>query len=400
MSVNDLTFNQLSTVLNSIVSQATGQTSIAITDTSSFVSVAQLGLKAGYDPLTTAISQVLSRTIFSVRPYKRKLGNLEVSNQKYGNIVRKINMLDSAFEDDERMTLTDGQSVDMYKVKKPQVQQTNFYGENIYQKHVTIYKDQLDCAFSSPDEFASFISLVMSNANDMIEQAHETTARMTLVNLIGGVIGIANAPQIVHVLTEYKAASGNTALTAANIFSADNIEKFTKWFYARVATVSDFLTERTKLYHQTLSGKTIMRHSPKSKQRLYTYSPLLNQIETSVLSSVFHDERLKLEVSERLNFWQSMDGTTLGSSNINTMEVLVTPSYTDSSTGEVVRGMPVSKPIIGVLMDSETAGYTVVNQWAQATPFNAAGGYFNQYWHFTDRYWNDFTENCVVFVLD
>mgnify|MGYP003293547860 CR=1 FL=1 len=56
MAVNELSFNQLSTVLADIVSQATGQAQITPTDTSSFVSVAQAGLLAGYDPLMTAIS--------------------------------------------------------------------------------------------------------------------------------------------------------------------------------------------------------------------------------------------------------------------------------------------------------------------------------------------------------
>ena len=37
MAANDLSINQLSTVLNSIHSQATGKTAIAATDTSSFV---------------------------------------------------------------------------------------------------------------------------------------------------------------------------------------------------------------------------------------------------------------------------------------------------------------------------------------------------------------------------
>ena len=74
---NTLTIDQASTVLNAIVAQATGNTAIATADTKDFVTVAQTGLLAGYDPLLAAISQVLSRTIFSVRPYTRKFKSLE-----------------------------------------------------------------------------------------------------------------------------------------------------------------------------------------------------------------------------------------------------------------------------------------------------------------------------------
>ena len=68
MAVNNLDFNQLATVLNSIVKQATGQTTLTATTTSEFVSIGTLALEAGYDKLATGISQVLQRTIFSTRP--------------------------------------------------------------------------------------------------------------------------------------------------------------------------------------------------------------------------------------------------------------------------------------------------------------------------------------------
>ena len=60
-----LTFNQLATVLNAINAQMTGTTGAAAIDTASFVRQAETMLRTGYDPLTTAISQVLTKTIFS-----------------------------------------------------------------------------------------------------------------------------------------------------------------------------------------------------------------------------------------------------------------------------------------------------------------------------------------------
>ncbi len=137
MAANDLSFNQISAILNGIVSQATGKTNIAPVNTNQFITVAQAVLKMGYDPLVNSISQVLSRTIFSTRPYSRKFDGIEYSQQKWGNMVRKINFVDGEFEDDDRLPLTEGASVDPYVVRKPNVLQTNFYGANMYQKHWT-----------------------------------------------------------------------------------------------------------------------------------------------------------------------------------------------------------------------------------------------------------------------
>lgn len=388
MAANDLTINQISTVLGEIVGQATGSKPMAVTDTASFVTVAQIGLKTGYDTLATAISQVLSRTIFSTRPYNRKFGGLEVSNQRYGNHVRKLSPIDKAPEDDERYSLTEGGAIDHYKVSKPLVQQTNFYGANTYQRHLTTYRDQLDMALQSPDEFSSFLSMTLTNVSDMIEQDHENTARATVANLIGGAIDLAGS-NVVHCLTEYNAITSGT-YTAETVLNPETIAGFAKYLVARINTIAKMLTERSNVFHQTIDDKIVMRHTPVDRQKAYIFTDYLSKVYANVFSTVFNENYLKIADTEEVNFWQSIK--TPGSIN-------VTPAYTDS-TGAVVKGKAVNKPILAVLFDEEAAGYTVVNQWTQNTPVNAAGGYYNTYWHFTDRYWNDFTENHVVFVLD
>lgn len=398
---NDLSFNQLSTVLTEIVSQATGQKALAPVDTSTFVTVAQKALKTGYDPLTSAISQVLSKTIFSVRPYTRKFKGLNVSNQRYGNHVRKLLTIDKPFEDDDRLKLTDGESIDQYKVNKPKVLQTNFYGANQYQKSVTIYKDQLDCAFSSPDEFASFISMIMQNASDMIEQAHEETARATINNLITGIYTAEVLDQstsakanggkrAVNLLKLYNQMNGSS-LKVEDVFKTANFESFVKFAFSTINTIADLMTDRNTLFSSQLTDYTIIRHTPKDRMKFYLYTDLVNKINSEVYSTVFNPDFLKLVDFERVNFWQSA----LDPSSINNKPVVLKKDGTLSSGAVEVS----ISNVFGVLFDEEAAGYTTVNEWSQPSPFNARGGYYNQFWHFTDRYWNDFTENAVIFYL-
>lgn len=392
MAVNDLTFNQLSTVLNSIVQQATGKQAQQVTNTAEFVSVAQTALKTGYDPVLQAISQVLSRTIFSIRPYTRKFGGLMVSNQQFGNIVRKLNIADKDWEKDSRFELTDGSSVDMYKVNKPNILQTNFYGANVFEKSLTIFKDQLDCAFSSPDEFGRFVTMTMTNASDMIEQAHENLARATLANFIGGKIS-GDTASVIHLLTEYNTITGlETPLTAETVYQPANFKPFMQWVYSRVASLSSLMTERTQKFHINVTGKEISRHTPVNKQKVYLYAPARYQTETMVLADVYHDNFLRMADNETVNFWQSIDKPDA---------INVQPVYLQTDGTLKTDGTPVNKTgIFGVMFDEEAAGYTVVNQWSAPTPFNVKGGYSNIFWHFTDRYWNDFTENGVVLLLD
>lgn len=387
--MNDLSFTQISTLLNSIYEQAVGRKGITPTNNGEFVSVAQTTLLSGYDNVINAISQVLSRTIFSIRPYYRKLAGMQVSQQRYGNHIRKLQALDIQLEDDQRQPLEDGTSVDMYTINKPKVVQTNFYGQSAYQAHITIFRDQLDVAFSSAEEFGRFISMIMTNIQNQIEQYHEGMARGALANLIGGTIAIGNQPQIVHLLSEYNAQSGSK-LTATTLYQPDNYSAFTRWSYAKVASVASMLTERSDVYHQNLTDKPIPRHTPYAQQKTYLYAPNRYNIEAMVLADTYNINFLKMSENETLNYWQSIetpDSISVTATFMNKAGTLETATVDQSN-------------IYGITFDEEAAGYTVVNQWSASTPFNAAGGYTNMYWHFTDKYWNDFTENAVVYLLD
>lgn len=392
MAVNDLTITDVGTILTSIAKQATGASVLSVNNTKDFITVAQTTLKVGYDPLIASISQVLSKTIFSVRPYYRKFAGINVSNQQFGNITRKLNISDKDWETDERLPLTDGASVDMYKVIKPSILQTNFYGANKYQRHITIFKDQLDTAFSTPDEFGRFVTMVMQNATDVIEQGHETLARSVIANFIGGILADeGNKARTIHLLTEYNELTGQT-LTAETVYQPNNFANFMKFVAARVKSLSAMFTERTQLYQTQVTGKPITRHTPYRNQKLYLYSPTQYLTETTVLSDIYNDQYMKLMDFERVNFWQ----------NPNSPDALnVMPIYLKSDGTLTSPTAAVNEPhVFGVLFDDEALGYTVVNQWSATTPFNAAGGYSNVYYHFTDRYWNDFTEKGVVLLLD
>lgn len=406
MAVNDLTITDVGTILTSIAKQATGASTLSVNNTKDFITVAQTTLKVGYDPLIASISQVLSKTIFSIRPYYRKFAGINVSNQQFGNITRKLNISDKDWETDERLPLTDGASVDMYKVIKPSILQTNFYGANKYQRHITIFKDQLDTAFSTPDEFGRFIIMVMQNATDVIEQAHETLARSVIANFIGGILAdkdnrtrepepsypdASYGTRTIHLLTEYNELTGQT-LTAETVYQPDNFGNFMKFVVARIKSLSAMFTERTQLYQTQVTGKPITRHTPYRNQKLYLFSPTQYLTETAVLSDLYNDQYMKLMDFERVNFWQ----------NPNSPDALnVMPIYLKSDGTLTSPTAAVNEPhVFGVLFDDEALGYTVVNQWSATTPFNAAGGYSNVYYHFTDRYWNDFTEKGVVLLLD
>ena len=55
--------------------------------------------------------------------------------------------------------------------------------------------------------------------------------------------------------------------------------------------------------------------------------------------------------------------------------------------------------ILAVLYDRDALGLYKKDSWNSTTPFNSAGGYYNTYYHHKELYFNDLSENFVVFVI-
>lgn len=406
----NLSVDDIAVVANAVFSQSLGNAAASV-NYSDFVACADLTLKSGnYDPFNTALQQVLSRTIFSVRPYNAKFNALMKDDIQWGNHVRKLQVLEGdAVQKDGSFFKADGtylvdtmdeypdgvaDGVDQWKIKAPAVLQTNFYGQQTYQKHLTVWRHQLNTALSGPGEFGNFLTMVMTNASDQLEQTREGLRRGALLNLIGGTIANNQGPQVRHLLTEYNTATGLT-LTATTVMQPANYKAFIQWAYAEISDASNKLTDRTQIYHvnpvKDEKDLIIARHTPKGLQHLYMLSKFAVQSEMMALADIFHDGKLSIGSYEEVNFWQTPANPRIINGTVNRLA----PGASAITTGTVN-----NSTVIGVLFDDESVGVNQTNQVATNTPLNAKGLYTNYYWTETARWWNDNTENVVVFCLD
>lgn len=389
MPGGDLNIVQISTLLNTILGQARLNTA-AVVDTSSFISVAQTALKCAPDVLLESISQMFTnRDIISIRPYTRKFRGLERSAMEWGNAVRKLNYVDSPMEENPAWELTDGESVDMYTVKTTDILQTNFYGQATWEQEFSVFDYQLNIAFANPYSFQAFMSGMYQNKADQREQAHESLARATILNLIGGVLLGNTTDGNVKVLTLYNAQNG-TSLTKADVLKSENFPDFLKFFVATLKIYLKLMSERSQKFQINVTGKPITRHTPREDIMMYLYTPFFEKAKTMVYGDIFHENYMNIGNYEEVNFWQSIE---------DTQSINVTAAYTDA-TGAVKTGTADNENVLGIIFDREAAGYNTIINRSWTTPYNGKGAYTNNGISFSDRYYNDFTEKAIVFTLD
>ena len=391
MSVNTMTFEQSAAYLTALYKEATGQfPSIQIQNTADFTTVGTTLLQGGVDPIIGALGQVLDRTIFAMRVYNKKFEDITADEIRFGAITRKINFLDNDLDTtDDRLSLVDGSSVDPYVVKKPKVYCMNYYGAQVHQDSITIFRDQLDSALKDANEFSRFLAGLMTNIDNRHKQIEEADVRGAIINFILAKYAHDSANAI-NVLQEYYNETGVT-LTPANMFAPANYVEFTRWLAAYMQTLVDKMAERSIKYHMNLTGQEVMRFTDEKNLKKYISDRVLNNITAVAQSVTYNADKISniADGAEKMTFWQNID---------NPYECKGTPAYLDVATGNVVDETNTIdvENIIGILFDRDALGLVKRSTWSGATPFNPRGGYYNIFWHWTNTVWNSFDENFVL----
>ena len=403
MSVNTLTFQQSSTVLNSLVQQATGRASVISTE-ADFISVAQTALTLGTDVIFNTLSNVLAKTIFAVRPYSASMKGLEKSLPQWGSYMRKFNIVASDWKDDDayKYPVTydatqssnptgNGGTVDPWIINKREFIQTNFLGQSVFEDSYTIFEDQLETAFRNSEEFGQFISMITTDMSNKIELAKENLSRGLVANFIGGLLAENNAARVVHLLTEYNTATGGS-YTATSIMLPANFAPFMKWVYARIAGIASLFKEMSVRYQTTINSKPVPRHTPYNKQKMYMLGQDRYMVDARVLADTFHDTYLKYADVETINFWQGIETPD---------KIIVKPTYTNTSGVVTTAGSAITKTgVFALLFDEDAMGWSMIHQRVLPTPINPRGEYRNMWYHMRLRCFSDNTEKGVVFLLD
>ena len=413
MSGRTLTPVDCYALINSIYKEITGQKgSLVATDTSSFVSVGESILKSGTENTLNALALVLGRTFMAVRPYQARLAIINAMNSGlYANRMRKISFYSrmaqasGAFNTNlytnHAMGYDNGSNggsslPTMWEQNQAVPLEMNFGGRSVWDDSTTIYEDQLQQAFRSEDNFAAFMAGIMTEKGNDIETEKEAFNRATILNYVAGIYDLDPTGRAFDLAKEYNLAKGTT-YTRDDLLST-YYESFLKFVVAWIKIKSDQMENRSVKWHlspaKTINGVSyeLLRHTPKSKQRLIMYKPFWIDAEAQVLPTVFNDQYLKPEQYEGVMFWQN---------ELNPTAVSITPAIPDVNdlTTQTVGDKVDYDYLLGVLYDEDAVMVDYQLDSSYSTPIEARKRYRNIWWHFAKNAINDFTENGIVFYI-
>lgn len=387
-----LSAKQIYTIVNEVAGQAMGSNALAVVDNAGLVALGStvLGNSETKNNFINALTDRIGRTIVSFRAYHSHFPDFERDSIEWGNILQKLKIGMPDAEKDQSYDLVDGSSVDQYKINKAKVNQLLFTNETPWQTHITVHLDELEKAFIDSTAMGAFISGMFGEVQNRIELALENLSMDCLNNYMAELIlRKGNKPtRIIHLLTDYKDKTG-TDLTDKPL-EALNSADFLSYVIRTINTISTTMEYMTcGIYNDTvgITGETLSvntRHTPKSEQELMLYIELVNALKTNINSKAFNMDQVAIDIPfKTVPFWQSMKNPT----NID-----IKPAS---------GGVEVKQPfIMGVMFDREAMGTYKKNYTSLTSPINAAGKYYNVFYHMITMYFNDLTENAVLFLLD
>lgn len=408
-------------LMNSLVRQATGQASLAVTDTSSFISAGETILSTGRENVLNSLSMVLGRTFAAVRPYNAKLALINaIDTGAYTSRFRKISYyaedaLESGyFNTDINTNFADGytsgdnggaSTKSQWEQHPAMPLEQVFGGSSTWQDCLTIYQDKLEAAFRSEDEFNIFIQGILTEHGNAIESQKEAFNRMTLLSAMA-----------TRYYLESNSITTNCAINMTTAFNTEMnttyttiqlqtvyLKEFLEFLVAKVKEISDRMTERGTHFHdpltKTVGGTTysILRHTPYDRQRIILYGPLLRKAESMVLPEIFRPEYLDMgKQFEKVEFWQT------NTTDADRPKININSAYYDSVSGEQkATGAVALDYVIGFIYDADALLVDYKLEKTLTSGLEARKGYSNTWLTFSKNAISDQTENaCLLYMAD
>ena len=389
-----LTAKQIFGIVNEVTAQAMGSKTMAVVDNSGLVALGNtvLGSNDTKNNFINALTDRIGRTIVSFRAYHSHFPDFERDSIEWGNILQKLKIGMPNAEEDQSYNLADGTSVDMYKINKAKVNQLLFCTETPWQTHITVHLDELEKAFVDYSAMGAFISGMFGEVQNRIELAMENLSIDCVNNYMAEMIKrkVDRPSRVINLVTDYNTAMGLTSEDELKPKDALNTPAFLEYVVRRINTISSTMEYMTSgMFNDTAfaGGDTqndiYSRHTPKSEQRMMLYIDLVNSLKTNVNSKAFNMKEVAIDLPfKTVPFWQSIktpDG------------INVKPA----SGGTAI----VQSSVMGILFDREAMGTFKKKYSSLTSPINAAGKYYNVFYHMIEMYYNDLTENAVVFLL-
>ena len=379
---------QVEAIVNEATQEAVGAESVSGRDFNQIVDIGKAVLdSSNIDNYVKTLIDHIGKVVFVNRPYAGGTPSILMDSWEYGAILEKITYegLPEA-EDNDSWNLVDQQSYDPNIFYKPTVSAKFYDKRRTFDIPMSFARKQVKSAFDNAAQLQAFFSMIETAIGNSMTVKMDSLVQYTLANaIVTTYAGRATKPAtVVSLTTLYNALTGETLTPGESVLINPEFIRFSAWtigkYHRRMLKLSTIFNQ---------GGKD--RFTPADRMKSIMHSDFESAAGVYLQSDTFHDEFVKFPKTETVAYWQG-SGTAFGFAD--TSKVIGTPSGVTPAAGSDVT----VNNVVAMLFDRDALGVSNLDRRV-TTNWNPKGEFTNNWYKFDAGYFNDFNENCVIFIL-
>lgn len=385
--------NQIYSLVNSINKQLWGENALTVTDLSGIISLGNtLSLSDDdSDAFLGALVDRIGKTVIRTLDLELDFPKLFMDSFEFGAILQKvsINPFDAQSNSD---WLVGGEnfSPTFAQIDKPSITVKYFKGATTWSYRVSIPSDIFTTAFLSLESMNSFIDAIMSALNDSMVLSINNMSRLAIDNLIAekvkGTNGTSNC--VINLLKLYN-ENTTSDLTPATAMRSKEFMRFASMI---IRNYIKYMAEPSKLYN--MGG--MVRTTARDNMHVLMLTDFASAMESYLLSDSYNYNFVDLPLYTEVNHWQGTGTDGAGVGFETNSKISIIPSSED---GEDNPTTITQNGIVCVLADRQAVAVGL-NKRRVGKFVNDIDNYVNTKTSATIQWFNDVSENAVIFVID
>lgn len=378
---------QLHTLINSVSQEILGETGIVQEDLSNVVDVGKEIVNTdNVDNYVKNLVNHIGKVVFRDRLYAGGVPSVLMDSWEYGSIMEKISADMPEAEENNSWGLTDREDYSQDVFYKPSVSAKFFNSKVTFEIPLSFTEKQVKESFSSAEQLNGFVSMLTTSVENSMTVKLDALIMRTLNNMTAetandaGVVadnGLTGV-KAVNLLTLFNEATGGSETVDGAMTNAD----FIRFATYQIGLYRSRMSRVSTLFN--VEGKE--RFTPVESQMTVLLADFAKASQTFLASQTYNADQVALPQHDTVPYWQG-SGDGYAFADVSKIHV-----KTKSAGAVELSG------ILGVIADRQALGVTNLDRRV-TTNYNAKAEFYTNFYKFDAGYYNDLSENFVVFFI-
>ena len=388
---------QLHTLINAVTQEVLGETAVVAEDLSNVVDIGKTIVDSdNVDNYVKRLVNHIGKVVFQNRLYAGGVPSVLMDSWEYGSILEKVSADLPQATVNETWALEDKKDYSPDVFYKPSVSGKFFNSKVTFEIPMSFTEIQVKESFSSKEQLNGFISMLTTSVENAMTVKLDALIMRTINNMTAEtLVNELNTADVgepvvldttktgvkaVNLLKLYNETSGApTALTAEKALTDPDFIRFATY---QISMYSDRMTKISTLFNVEKAE----RFTPSDLQHVVLLSDFAKASETFLASNTFNADKVALPNHETVPYWQG-SGVGYTFDDVSSINV-----KTASKVDVNVKG------IVGVIFDRDALGVSNLDRRV-TTNYNPRAEFYTNFYKFDAGYYNDLSENFVVFFI-